>query len=124
MTTDAVTSAPLAAPVRLSLARVAAGLALASAAVHLLLISAGELGTVVMAGMALACLPCAWHLWRRPTPGVWGMTAAVDVGMLALHAPMLASTGHHASAPAALMWTGLALVLGQLALATAATVRR
>ena len=117
-----MTIASLAAPVRVDLARAAAGLALASAAVHLLLVSTGELGTLVMAGMALVCLPCAWHLWRRPTPGVWVMTAAVDVGMLALHAPMLASAGHHASAPAALVWTGLALVLGQLALAALAAV--
>jgi hypothetical protein len=123
MTTDAATTASLAGPVRLSLARVAAGLALASAGVHLLLLTTGELGTLVMAGMALVCLPCAWHLWRRPTPGVWGMTAAVDVGMLALHAPMLASSDHHASAPGALMWAGLALVLGQLALAATAAVR-
>lgn len=123
MTTDAATAA-LAAPGRISLARAAAALALASAGVHLLLVTTGELGAVVMAGMALACVPCAWHLWRRPTPAVWATTAAVDVGMLALHAPMLASTGHHASAPAALLWAGLALVLGQLALAAVAAVRR
>lgn len=123
MSTDALRS-PLAVPLRSGLARAAAVLALASAGVHLLLAATGELGAVVMAAMALVCVPCAWHLWHRPTPGVWGTTAAVDAGMLALHAPMLAAAGHHAGASAALMWTGLALVVGQLVLAGAAAVRR
>ena len=49
------------------LGRVARGLAVGSAAVHLLQVDATSLGSVAMVGMALACLPCAWHLGgRRP----------------------------------------------------------
>jgi hypothetical protein len=113
----------VAAPARPDLARIAAVLAVASAGVHLLLISASSLGTAVMAAMALVCLPCAWHLWRSPTGAVWGLTATVDAGMIALHAPMLAT--HHAhGAHTPLMWLGLGLVAGQLVLAGLAAVRR
>ena len=75
---------------RTALARAAALLAVASAGVHLLLVSSTSLGSAVMAAMALACLPCAWHLWRSPSGSVWALTALVDAGMLAVHAPMLA----------------------------------
>ena len=101
------------------LGRVAAGLALGSAVVHLLLVDATSLGALVMAGMALACLPCAAHLWRAPTGAVWGVVAAVDAAMLAPHAQMLAGAHHPASA-APLMWLGLGLVVMQLAVAGAA----
>jgi hypothetical protein len=110
-------------PLRTALGRTAAVLAVGSAAVHLLLVSSSSLGALVMAGMALACLPCAWHLWRDPTLGVWGMTAAIDAGMLALHAPMLTG-GHHHGATASLMWLGIGLVAGQLLLAGTAALRR
>ena len=121
-----------AAPVprtRLALGRLAAVLALASAAVHLLLLDAGSLGSVVMVGMAAACLPCAWHLWRSPTGSVWGLTATVDAAMLVLHAQLLGTPApmagmHHSTAPGGLMWLGLGLVGGQLALAGLAAVRR
>jgi hypothetical protein len=116
---------PLDRPVRAaSLGRLAAGLAVASAVVHLLLLEATDLGSLVMVSMALACLPCAWHLWRHPTPRTWGLTAAVDGGMLLLHAQMLSTAPHHAHGGNPLMWTGLALVTGQLALAATAAVRR
>ncbi|WP_448627637.1 hypothetical protein [Geodermatophilus sp. URMC 64] len=119
-----MTSAVAAArPGVLPLGRAAALLALASAAVHLLQMSAGSLGALLMAVMALACLPCAWHLWRAPTAAVWGLTAAVDAGMLLLHATLMAQhPGHHgAGGP---MWAGTALVASQLVLAGAALVRR
>ena len=113
----------VATPARPDLARIAAVLAVASAGVHLLLISSSSLSTVVLAAMALVCLPCAWHLWRSPTGAVWGVTATVDAGMLALHAPMLAT--HHAhGGHTSLMWLGLGLVAGQLLLAGVAAVRR
>jgi hypothetical protein len=116
-------------PGALALGRAAAGLALASAAVHLLLLDAASLGSLVMVGMAAACLPCAWHLWRAPSAAVWGITAAVDATMLVLHLQMLSGPSSHAgmhsaSAPTSLMWLGLALVGGQLALAGAAALRR
>jgi hypothetical protein len=119
-----------AAPARLdltrtALARAAAVLAVASAGVHLLLVSSTSLATGVMAAMALACLPCAWHLWRSPTASVWAMTALVDAGMLAVHAPMLAAPAHHGGGSAtSLMWLGVGLVMAQLVLAAGAAVRR
>jgi hypothetical protein len=110
---------------RTALARAAAVLAIASAGVHLLLVNSSSLGTAVMAAMALACLPCAWHLWRSPSGAVWAMTAGVDAGMLAVHAPMLATPSHHGvGTPTSLMWLGVALVIAQLVLAAAAAVRR
>ena len=116
-------------PGALALGRAAAGLALASAVVHVLLLDA-SLGSVVMAGMAAVCLPCAWHLWRHPAGSVWRVTALVDAAMLMVHVQMLsgASAGHQhahhgATGPGPLMWLGLGLVLAQLALAGAALRR-
>ena len=110
------------APVRL-LGRAAALLALGSAVVHLLLVDAGTLGSLAMLAMALVCLPCAWHLWRSPTGSTWAATAGLDAAMLVLHAQMLAPGAGHAhtggSTPG-LMWLGLGLVAGQLALAAVA----
>lgn len=123
----ALIGAPLAidSPVRSALlAKVAAVLALAAAAVHLLLLDAASFGSVVMLGMALACLPCAWHLWRGPTATVWGLTAAVDTGMLLVHAETLATVPHHLHGTShSLMWTGFGLVTSQLVLAGAADAR-
>ena len=126
MTTAAATSTHAGdALARTALARTAAVLAVASAVTHVLLVSSSSLGTAVMAAMALACLPCAWHLWRAPTGAVWALTAAVDLGMLAVHAPMLATTSHqHAGSSTSLMWLGVGLVVGQLALAAVAALRR
>lgn len=109
-----------------ALGRAAAVLALGSAAVHLALLDTGSLGSLAVTAMALVCLPCAWHLWRDPRPGVWGVTAAADAGMLALHAQMV--TGDAAMpgmthVPGGLAWTGLALVGAQLGLAGAAGLR-
>jgi hypothetical protein len=113
----------VAVPARPDLAKVAAVAAVVSAVVHLLLVSSSSLGTVAMAGMALVCLPCAWHLWRSPTGAVWGLTATVDAGMLALHAPMVAIHHTHGTS-AGLMWLGLGLVGAQLVLAGVAALRR
>ncbi len=105
-----------------ALGRVAAVLALGSAGLHLALAVSGELGAVAMAAMALVCLPCAVHLWRAPSAPVWGLTALVDLGMLALHAPMLGSHGmHHAAGTST---AALGLVGVQLLLAGAALLRR
>jgi hypothetical protein len=106
--------------------RAAAGLAVASAAVHLLQVDGTALGSLLMAAMALACLPCAWHLWRAPTRSVWGLTAAADAGMLLLHATLMAGAHgmHHAHTGSSPMWLGTALVGVQLALAGIAALRR
>lgn len=110
-----------------ALGRAAAVLALGSAAVHLTLLDAGSLGSLAMTAMALVCLPCAWHLWRDPRPGVWGITAGVDAGMLAVHGQMAAGAGTSmpgmASGPGVLGWTALALVTTQLVVAGTATLR-
>ena len=127
MTTAVLTTRPRA----VALGRVAAVLALASAAVHLLLLDASSLDSLVMVLMAAACLPCAWHLWRSPSASVWRVTALVDGAMLVLHAQMLGGSAggsmasmHHADSPGGLMWLGLGLVGAQLALAGTATLRR
>jgi hypothetical protein len=114
-------------PGALALGRTAAGLALASAAVHLLLLDAGSLGSVVMVLMAASCLPCAWHLWRAPTGPVWRATALVDAAMLVLHVQLLGTPAHAMpgmSATGGLMWLGLGLITAQLALAALVAVRR
>jgi hypothetical protein len=119
------TTVPRPAPVATarSLGRVGAALAVASATVHVLQADASSLGSVVMLVMALACLPCAWHLWRSPTAAVWGMTAALDVAMLAVHAELLAGASGHAHHGAS-VWPALALVGSQLVVAGIATLRR
>ena len=113
-------SAPIgAAQPRPVLGRAAAALTVLSAVAHLLQVTSAALPAVVTAGMALACLPCAWHLWRAPTPAVWGMTATVDVAMLLLHATLMAGgpAVHHHAGGSPLVWAGLVLTGGQLALA-------
>jgi len=116
-------------PVRAAgLGRAAAGLALVTVAVHALVLDPGSLASLVMLGTAVACLPCAWHLWRRPTAAVWAMTAAVDAAMLLLHTQMLAAAGghtmHHGTGTTGLMWLGLGLVASSLCLSGGAALRR
>jgi hypothetical protein len=103
-----------------SLGRTAALLALGSATVHLLLVDVGTLGSLALLCMALACLPCAWHLWRTPTGSTWATTAGLDAAMLTLHAQLLApapGSDHLAHHPVVLMWSALGLVTAQLLLA-------
>jgi hypothetical protein len=97
--------------------------------VHLLQVDGAALGSLLVAAMALACLPCAWHLWRSPTPGVWAMTAALDVGMLLVHAQMLSGAQTmpgmaHGTGSSPLVAVGLAVVATQLVLAAAAGLVR
>ena len=114
----------------LVLGRTAAVLGLVSAGVHVLLLDASSLGSLAMLGMALACLPCAWHLWRGPAPSVWAITAALDAGMLLVHAQMLAAGSAHAmpgmahgGSSTGLVVLGLAVVTAQLLLACGAGLR-
>lgn len=108
------------------LGRLAAILALVSASLHLALLDASSLGSFAMLAMALACLPCAWHLWRGPTVGVWSMTAGLDVAMLIVHAQMLAPAmapmPGHVGRPSELVALGLGVVGAQLVLAAGAFV--
>jgi hypothetical protein len=110
-----------------TLGRVAAPVALASATVHLALLDPSSLTSLLMLAMAAVCLPCAWHQWRLPTAAVWRMTAVVDAVMLVAHVQMLggAGTGPHLhTGPQPLMWLGLGLVVAQLALAGSALLCR
>ncbi len=112
----------------LAAARSTAGLVLASALIHLLLLDTSSLGVLAMAAMALACLPCAWHLWRSPTAGVWAVAATMDATMLVLHVQMVSAPDaahQHAGAAgrAALVWLGAALVVTQLLVAGAKALR-
>lgn len=108
-----------------ALGRTAAVLAIGSALVHLLLVDLAQLGSLAMVAMALACLPCAWHLWRSASSQVWALTATADVTMLVLHAQLQAaplhSTAHlhnaAVSGQSRLMGLGLGLIAAQLALA-------
>ena len=113
----------------LPLGRAAALVAVASAAVHLALLDLSSLTSLLMVAMAAVCLPCAWHQWRAPSPVVWRATATVDAVMLVAHVQMLGggSSGPHAhlhTGPSPLMWLGLGLVVGQLALAGAALLHQ
>ncbi|NYJ07245.1 hypothetical protein [Petropleomorpha daqingensis] len=120
------TVVPVARPGALALGRVAAVLVATSAVVHVLQADTASLAGLLMPVMAVACLPCAWHLWRAPTPAVWGMTAALDAGMILVHATLMAGGGmamhHGAAGPGTLAWAGLVLAGAQLALAALAAV--
>ncbi|MGY1671698.1 hypothetical protein [Geodermatophilus sp. SYSU D00710] len=125
--TTVPTAAVAARPGAPALGRAAAGLAVASALVHLLLLDASSLGSLAMAGMALVCLGCARHLWRAPTPSVWRLTAGLDAAMLLVHVQVPAGHGAahvHAGGPGVLGWLGLGLVAGQLLVAGAVALRR
>ena len=112
----------------LALGRVAAVAALGSAAVHVLLLDATSLGSLLMVAMAAVCLPCAWHLWRSPTASVWRFTALVDAAMLVVHLQMLSEPSMDMPGmtqdPDPLMWLGLGLVGTQLVLAGGAALTR
>lgn len=80
--------------------RAAAGLAAISAALHATML--GHAGTpaaaVLLAGMAVACLYCAWELWCAGTTRAWSLVALMNLGMVAVHLP--ASGAHHLAPPA------------------------
>lgn len=101
---------------------VGAFLACASALVHVLHLDGATLGSLAMLALALGCLPCAWHLLRRPSPQVWRLTALADVTMLLVHLETAGAEGdaHHGAAHAGLAGTvgpvGLVLVSSQLVL--------
>ncbi|NYJ17632.1 hypothetical protein [Nesterenkonia sandarakina] len=74
--------------------RVAAVGAAASGLLHLVMLSQGHhLGAaLLMAAMAIVCLPCAGHLWRAASMRSWTVIAVMNAAMLATHLGML--TGH------------------------------
>ena len=80
--------------------RACAGLAASSAALHAMML--GHVGTpaagILIAGMAVACLYCAWELWLAGTTRAWSLVALMNLGMVAVHLP--ASGAHHLVHPA------------------------
>jgi hypothetical protein len=85
--------------------RSAAGLAALSAVLHGVMFGhAGSVAAAVLiAGMAGACLYCAYELWRSGTLRAWCLVAVMNLGMVAIHLPM--SGSHHMMHPAAITAT-------------------
>ncbi|MGY1701148.1 hypothetical protein [Geodermatophilus sp. SYSU D00766] len=96
-------------------------MATAAALLHLPLLGPGRHGALSLA-LALACLACAVHLWRRPGAATWAghVTAAA---LMPAHL-LLAGPGHHGGSaatavdpaawapPALLLLAGLGVALG------------
>ncbi|WP_280361582.1 hypothetical protein [Nocardia wallacei] len=98
--------------------RTGAALALLSATLHAACDGthcATVWSVVLPALMSLGCLWCGWHLWTRPSPAAWAMTAAMSTAMLTLHylAPM----------PGALMHGAFLAALAETALSGAVLLR-
>ena len=107
--------------------RLYAVLAVCSAAVHLALLghAGGVLSAALLAVMVVVCLWCACDLWRRGTLAAWLTVALMNLGMVAVHAPLTAHQ-HRASggtvAPAMPDLMVLAMVLAAVEVALAAGV--
>ncbi|MGR6963280.1 hypothetical protein ACU610_02315 [Geodermatophilus sp. URMC 61] len=85
------------------LARSAAGTAAGCASVHVLVqVAAPHPGAVGTAALAVACLLCAVHLWRRPGRAAWTAHAVLTTAMLVVHPPAL----HHHAATSLAAWAG------------------
>lgn len=114
------------------LRRCLAVLAVGSAVLHLLMLGHGPLWlSMLMAGLAVVCFPCAGHLWRGPSPRAWAIVGTMNVGMLLIHLGMLTHgrTTHSTTAPIPLSpeppahdHGGLWLALDHGALLYAATI--
>lgn len=75
--------------------RTAAVGAALSGILHLLMITHGPIGWgLLMAIMAITCLPCAGHLWRRPTLQGWMIIGIMNAGMVAVHIGLLTRGAH------------------------------
>lgn len=55
--------------------------------------------SLLMLALAGACLPCAGHLWTKPTIRDWATTGALAAGMLVLHAMLMSSMAHNETGP-------------------------
>lgn len=97
-------------------------LAAVSALLHLMLLGHGPFWlSMVMAGLAVLCFPCAGHLWRGPSVRTWAAIGTMNVGMLLLHLWILtggespaagglaapSAEHHHPEAGAASPWLSL-----------------
>jgi hypothetical protein len=74
--------------------RACALLAACSAVLHGITISHTETpaATVLMAGMAAACLYCARDLWMQSALRTWVLVAVMNILMIAVHTP--STSGH------------------------------
>ncbi|WP_213571129.1 hypothetical protein [Rhodococcus sp. USK13] len=93
-------------PVRATAAgKIAALLALACVTAHIPVLLAHFAhfpGTsLLMLALAGACLPCAGHLWTKPTIRDWVTAGALAAGMLVLHAMLMFSMTHAETGTAA-----------------------
>ncbi|HWJ68107.1 MAG TPA: hypothetical protein VNT31_15645 [Nocardioides sp.] len=87
-------SAPAAAQGGTPAGRIAAGLAVASVALHVVAIgSMPPPAALVMLAAAAACLRCVPALWRTSDSRAWEWTAGTAAAMLALHALVMAAAG-------------------------------
>ncbi|WP_139346764.1 hypothetical protein [Sinomonas mesophila] len=77
-----------AAPARLR-GRLAAAAAAAGAAAHLAMVPSGGWMAALGLAMAAACVPCAWHLWRRPAARTARALLGMSLAMVFIHAVLV-----------------------------------
>ena len=103
-------------PVLLAVRWCAAGVAVGSAAVHVLPLTTGATPSpglvVALLVMAMACLPCAVHLVLLPRRRTWVQSAVVWAAMLGGHPllPVGSGAGHHGAWHAGAVGTAMVLV--------------
>ncbi|KHL04900.1 hypothetical protein LK10_02570 [Sinomonas humi] len=56
---------------------------------HLAMVSAGGVMAAAAVLMALACIPCAWGMWRAPTLRTARVLTGMSLGMALLHGALL-----------------------------------
>ncbi|GAB4099690.1 hypothetical protein [Sinomonas halotolerans] len=116
-------------------ARAASVAAVLGGAGHAAMVAGGGWMGAVGLAMAAACLPCAWHLWRRPSLTAARAAMAMSLGMALFHVAVLLAPGagathahaHAASAAAGQTaagnpWTAPMLLVIVLDFAAALTV--
>lgn len=87
--------------------RFAAVLGGLSGLLHLLMLTHGPLGVgLIMTAAAIACLPCAGHLWRHGTSRIWATVGLMNALMVVVHLGIIFG-GRHLSGPAETAELGL-----------------
>lgn len=74
-----------------------------SGLLHLLMLGHGDhLGwSLLMAAMAIICLPCAGHLWWVASSRSWVLIGVMNASMLSVHVWLLGTVSASAAQPAA-----------------------
>ncbi len=98
-----------------------------SAALHGMMLghAGAPAAAVLIAGMAVACLYCAWELWLSGTTRAWCLVALMNLAMVAVHLPV--SGAHHLTHSAAeavvpqssIMMLATALAMTEVSIAVA-----